>query len=282
MEMKEVMLSNGVKIPHIMISTNHMEYEQLYEVIRTAVQYGAFGFDTAPSYSSESDLGKIIKDLCNKHDFKREQFFIQDKIDNIPLIKNKGHIASLLDKSLKDAGLEYFDAILLHWPTPDYYIPAWRELESAYEQGLVRSIGICNCRERHLNKLLNSDIHYTPMIAQIELHPLRTANNIVDIHSKYSIVTQSYTPLCRMIPELVESSVISQLAEKYQKSKAQIILKWQVQNDYIPVFKTKDVNRLVQNLEVFDFSLLQEEMHEISLLNQDYKYHVESVLCPGF
>ena len=224
---------NGYKIPKLLIGTNHMNYAKLKDIVNASLEEEMFGFDTSPNYYSEENLGQIIKDLS----LDRTKIFIQDKIDNQPLIMSKGNISELVKDSIKKLNVDYIDSLLLHWPTPDYFEKAYLQMEKMMTDGLVRFIGVSNFRVRHLNHLLNSQLKMTPVFNQIEVHPLRTVKSQIEYHNEHDIITQAYAPLCRMKDELSNSSIIKETSEKYSKTKAQIILRWHVQNGIIPVFK---------------------------------------------
>ncbi|MFW6016405.1 MAG: aldo/keto reductase family protein [bacterium] len=279
---KKITLRNGVEIPRMIISSNHMNYKQLLDVVIEGVNSGFNGFDTSPSYKSETDLGKVINKIIIDRGMKRQDFFVIDKVDKIPMLESNGNITSYVESSLEKLKMQYIDLLLIHWPLPNYYISTWKCMEKLHEKGLVKAIGVCNFRKRHLLSLLNADINVCPMVNQIELHPLRTAKGLVNFHKKYDIVTQSYTPLCRMVESVTKAKVIEESARKYNKTKAQIILRWQIQNGYIPVFKTQRSKRVRENIDIFDFSLNDNEMSSISALNVDFKYFPESSCCPGF
>lgn len=279
MEEKRAFRVQGYEIPRILIGTNHMGYEQLKDVCQAAIEEGIFGFDTSPNYLAEGNLKRIIREMGA---VRREQMFIQDKIDNQPLIFAKGNVGELVKKSLKELGVEYIDSILIHWPTPGYFEDAYQQLEELQSQGLVRMVGVSNFRERHLQKLTSLGVKRMPVFNQIERHPLRTVEKQMKFHEEWEIITQAYAPLCRMIPEISKSPVIVNLSRNYGKTEAQIILRWHIQQGVIPVFKSQNPTRIHENCDVFDFSLTDSEMEEISALNMDYKFHIESVCCPGF
>ncbi|MCQ5386534.1 aldo/keto reductase [Hungatella hathewayi] len=272
----------GEKIPKILIGTNHMTLDQLKEVCNAALEIGIKGFDTSPNYRTEASLGKIINGWVLERRVSREDIFVQDKIDNEPLVRAHGNIQDLVQQSLEKLDLEYIDSLLLHWPTPDLYIKAYKQLEVLLEKGYVRHIGVSNFRVRHLVKLLDAEISHSPEFNQIELHPLRTVNGQRRFHDKHNIITQAYAPLCRMKSEIIDSDIMKAVVNKYQKTPAQIILRWHLDLGIIPVFKTDKPYRVQENCNVFDFSLTDEEVEKITKLDQDYKFHIESVCCPGF
>ena len=143
----------------------------------------------------------------------------------------------------------------MHWPYPGYYERTWHEMEKVYESGKVRAIGVANYDVRHFERLLSSGVGTVPMVNQFEYHPLRTAGNLVGYMRSKGIRIQSYAPLCRLVTPLRESQF---LKDPYRPS------------------------RFAENIDVFDFSLTEDEFEQISSLNQDYKYHIESVNCPGY
>lgn len=278
----KTVLYNGVEIPGILIGANHMDYQQLENVMLAAAQDGFLGFDTAPNYNSESILGTVINNMIKNNQFKREDFFIQDKIDNQPLIEAEGQIGKLVERSLKELKLDYFDSLILHWPTPNYFVKAYKQLEKLYKDGKARAIGVSNFRQRHLQQLFDAGVEIIPMVNQIETHPLRTVEEQIQFHNKYNIITQSYASLCRMKKEISESQAVVSSAKKYNKTKAQIVLRWHIQRNCIPIFKSANPQRIHENCNIFDFELSESEMKDISALNMDYKFHIESVCCPGF
>jgi diketogulonate reductase-like aldo/keto reductase len=278
----KIKLNNGIEMPQMIISSNHMVYEQILNVVSTGVDCGFNGFDTSPSYKTEYELGNAVNKLIDERGLTRKDFFIIDKVDKIPMLESNGDVLPYVEASLKKLKMDYVDLLLIHWPLPDYYINTWKCMEIIYAQGLAKAIGICNFNERHLVRLLNADINICPMVNQIELHPLRTVEGLIKLHNKYGIVTQAYSPLCKMIDPLYNAEILEKLTQRYKKSKAQIILRWHVQSGHIPVFKTQNPNRVRENLNIFDFLLDDDDMSSISALNSDYKFHVESICCPGF
>lgn len=163
------------------------------------------------------------------------------------------------------------------------YEETWEKMIKVYKQGKVRAIGVANYDVRHFVKLMKSQPSIIPMVNQMEYHPLRTAVELRTYMKRNDIKMQAYAPLCRLIPPLKESEVIKSLSTKYHKSIGQIILRWHVQQgDVMPVFKSYNPNRFEENIDIFDFELTANEMDSIFSLNQNYKYHIESINCPGY
>ena len=195
----------------------------------------------------------------------------------------KGDICKEIDISLKNLKTDYVDLWLMHWPYPGYYEQTWKKMEDVYKAGKVSAIGVAYFDVRHLRQLLSSGVKIIPMVNQFEYHPLRTANELVGYMRAHEIKIQAYAPLCRLISPLRESSILNGLCVKYNKSLGQILLRWHIQQgDDMPVFKSYKPSRFSENINVFDFSLTEDEMDFISSLNMDYKYHIESVNCPGY
>ena len=155
-------------------------------------------------------------------------------------------------------------------------------MENVYKGGKVRAIGMANYRIRHFEHLFNEGVEIMPHCVQMELHPMRTAEDIVSYLKERNIAIQAYSPLCRMIPKIRENDMLKEIATKHGKTIGQVILRWHIQNHTVPVFKSLKPKRLAENFDIFDFSLSEEEMKTITSLDEDYKYHIESTSCPGY
>lgn len=285
---KSFILSNKIEIPSIMMGTSLCDCKgdkrqleiQLINSVFTAATYGIRGFDTARDYNNESLLGSTFKKLWKKNGIKRRELFITTKVGNSQQrLKN---ISEQIDISLKSLKTDYIDLWLLHWPYPDFYIENWRKMEEVYRSGKVRAIGICNCRERHLNSLLNAGISIKPMVVQFEYHPFRTVTSLMQLCKEQNLQVEAYSSLCCMLPFVRENEVLKSLASKYGKSVAQVIIHWHLQQGVIPIFRSFNANRLKSNVEVFDFALEKDDMDSIFALDKNYKFHPESINCPGF
>ena len=277
---KKVLLSNGVAMPCIVQATNWMGYEQMKELITVGLKVGFRAFDTARDYGNEPIVGKVLKECLMEQGLKREDIFITTKIGNGQ--QRLGNIEEQLVMSLRNLQTDYIDLWLMHWPYPSYYVETWHKMESIYKTGKVRAIGMANYRVRHFEHLFNEGVEIMPHCVQFELHPMRTANDIVTYCRERNIAIQAYSPLCRMIEPIRNSELLKGIAKTHQKSIAQDILRWHYQNHIVPVFKSLKPHRLKENFDIFDFQLTEEEMCQVSSLDEDYKYHIESVSCPGY
>lgn len=281
-------LSNGVKMPAVVMGTSLCDrkgrasdlYKPLEISVREAMANGIRAFDTARDYNNEGLLGKVFKNAIKAGIVAREDLFITTKVGNSQQIG--GNMRRELEQSLQALQLEYLDLWLLHWPYPDYWLNNWKQLEDIYQSGKVRAIGICNCRERHLERLLQPDIRVKPQVIQIEYHPFRTVPGFVGKCRKENIQLEAYSALCNMLPMVKENKLLNELALKYRKTVPQIIMKWHVQQGSVPIFSSLNADRIRMNTDINDFVLDETDMSRIFSLDIDYKFHPESMNCPGY
>lgn len=263
------------------IGTNWMNYKELRKILEAGFEAGFRAIDTARDYGNESIVGKALQHTLKALGLKREEIFITTKIGNSQQLK--GNIQEQIDISLKNLRTDYVDLWLMHWPYPDFFEKTWQKMSNVYKSKKAFAIGVANYDIRHLKKLLAGKPEIVPMVNQIEYHPLRTVKDLTAYMREQNIKIQAYAPLCRLIPPLKENRMLNLLAKKYDKSLGQIILKWHIQQgDVMPVFKSYKPERFKENINIFDFNLSAEEISEIDALNQNYKYHLESVNCPGY
>ncbi len=275
-------LNNGTRMPLMAIGTNWMNYKELRPIVEAGLKAGFRAFDTARDYGNEDVVGAVIKDVLPEFGLKRSDIFITTKIGNYQQIK--GEIAKELEQSLNNLQTEYIDLWLMHWPYPGYYCNTWEKMSMLYtETDKVKAIGVANFQQRHLECLVEPSDIITPMVNQMEFHPLRTSVSLTDYMQKNNIRLQAYAPLCRLIPPLKEAAILKSLEKKYSKSIGQIILRWHIQKGFVmPIFKSYKPTRFSENTNIFDFELTAQEMQSIDALDIDYKYHLESCNCPGY
>lgn len=268
-------------VPPILIGTfQNKEYKTLLNVVKTSVKSGFMGFDTAPSYATEIQLGRAIRTCYDEFGLKREDFFVSDKIDVWQMYETQGNVRKFVIESLKKLDFDYLDILWVHWPFENLIYKTWDCFLKMQKEGLVKDIGICNVRTRHLIKWHEYNIR--PKNIQIERHPLRVCNEEMKYCKDNNITVFSYSPLCRMHPDLKNNTMLKVLAEKYGVNVGQIILRWQIDSGAIPIFMSKKPNRIIENSLVMKFKLSSEEIYNISKLNKNYKIFLESWGCPGF
>lgn len=268
-------------IPQFIIGTfQNKSYDELYQVVDAAVKAGFTGFDTAPSYGTEVQLGKAIHEAASKHGLSRKDFYVSDKVDGWQMREGNGNIEPYVASAIAKMDIEYLDLLLIHWPMPNIFLETWKCMQQLKDKGKVKEIGICNVRVRHLKEWAVQGI--TPSIIQIERHPLRTCQAELDYCREHHIKVLSYSPLCRMHTDIRNNEALKQIAAKYKKNIGQIVLRWQIDTGCCPVFMSKKPSRIAENVDIMNFHLEQADIDAINLMNQNYKIFLESWGCPGF
>lgn len=272
MDIPDVILNNSQKIPLMGLGTFPMKGLKLIKAVVTAEKVGYSMFDTSRSYHNERELGIALK--FGK--LKRENVFVITKISNRQ--QETGDVRGALMSSLKLMNLSYVDLYLMHWPYTEYYLTTWKKMEELQKEGLAKSIGVCNCHEHHLSALLDI-AEIKPVVNEVELHPLLSQEVLVNFCKTYDIKMIAYSPLARMAPELIESEVIKNLAVKYKKSSAQIILRWDFQHGYVTIPKSSKKDHMFSNLSILSFELTDSEMGLIDGLNQNKRFRHNPDTC---
>lgn len=268
-------------MPPMAVGTNWMTVDQLALLLVEAFSAGFRAIDTARDYGNEDIVGDALKIALKETGLNRSDIFVTTKIGNAQQVS--GDIYSEIQRSLDNLKTDYLDLWLMHWPYPDYFIKTWSKMVDVYNiTDLVRAIGVANYQTRHLKRLIEMFPTETPHVNQVEFHPLNTAVDLRRYMGEHGIALQAYCPLCRFSEGIKKSDVLDRLAKKYGKSIGQLVLRWHFQNESMPVFKSYNPKRFSENANIFDFQLEPEELKVISNLNADYKYHVESVNCPGY
>ena len=253
-------LNNGVEIPCIGFGTwQTPSGDVAVSSVRCAIESGYRHIDTAQAYRNEESVGIGIKE----GGIPRDQLFITTKIGN----PNHTYdlVMSSFDASLKKLGLDYLDLLLIHWPNPLKYReqwPAatqetWKAMEKLYNDGLVRAIGISNFRPHHIEALMQTAT-IKPMVNQIRLCPGNTQDAVVDYCRAQDILLEAYSPLG--VGAIFEVPEMKAFAEKYDRSIAQIAIRWSLQRGYLPLPKSVTPSRIADNLKVFDFELEEEDV----------------------
>ncbi len=263
--MEFVTLNNGLKMPIIGLGTYPLNRIKLLKCILIAKKHGYLNIDTSRSYGNEKWIGRTTK-LMRLFDNKK--LFITTKLGNSE--QRKGDVRKVLLESMKNLGVDYIDLYLMHWPNPETYIDSWKQMEILYKEGLAGAIGVCNFHEHHLEKLLN-ETEIIPAVNQIELHPLLTQEPLRKYCQSKGIQIQSYSPVARMNPKLIDNDTLVTLANKYNKTVPQIILRWNVENKIITIPKSGSKNRIIENIDIFDFELTNDEVKQINNINEDHR-----------
>lgn len=256
-----VTLHNGVKMPWFGLGVFKVEEgKQVVESVKANIKNGYRSIDTAAIYQNEEGVGKGIKESG----VPREELFITSKVWN----SDQGYEKTLaaFDESLRKLGLDYLDLYLIHWPGKDKYKDTWRALEKLYKDGRVKAIGVSNFNVHHLESLLE-DAEIKPMVNQVEFHPRLTQTELRDYCKKQGIQVEAWSPL--MQGKLLDDQVLTDIAKKYNKSVAQVILRWDLQNEVVTIPKSIKEHRIIENADIFDFELSAEDVEKINALNKD-------------
>ena len=289
----------GVEIPMIGLGTFPFQGRVMADMVFNASKIGYRLFDTADDYRGEFGIGLAVSELGSLG-LTREDLFLQTKIsDNNahadePLIGvyfneksmfMKRHTAAEVVRekvsiSLREMRTNYIDSLLIHYPYPAYHIDIWKEMIKLKEEGIVRYIGVSNFHERHIENLIH-ETGVCPEINEVYVSPIGTKQGIIDYCNEHNCLIMTYSPLMDLASDRIPLEPLKTIATKYSKSIAQIMLRWNVERGCLPLPKSKKTNRLVENFQIWDFEITKEEVEEISALNKDYQYIVESKTCPG-
>ncbi|WP_042222179.1 aldo/keto reductase [Oceanobacillus manasiensis] len=254
-----VTLNNGVKMPGFGLGVYKVEDgKTVVEAVEAALQHGYRSIDTASYYENEEGVGQAIRDSG----IPREDIFVTSKVWN----DEQGYheTKQAFERSLQKLGLDYLDLYLIHWPVRDLYIETWRAMEELYNEGKVRAIGVSNFHQQHLEHLLeNAEVK--PVVNQVEYHPHLTQTALHSYCKKEAIQLEAWAPLKR--GRLLDDPTLTEIGEKYGKTPAQVILRWNIQHDIITIPKSTKPERIAANANVFDFSLTEEEMHTIDAMD---------------
>jgi 2,5-diketo-D-gluconate reductase A len=255
----KIKLLNGVEIPQLGLGTWPMNDSQAALAIPVALNMGYRLIDTAENYENERGVGEGIR----RSSVKREEVFVTTKFNREWHGIEGARTACLA--SLERMQLDYIDLLLIHWPNPDQdrYVEAYEGLVRLLEQGLIRSIGTSNFKPDHLQRLF--DMGFCPHVNQIQLDPYHSRDDLIEIHRKKGILTQSWRPL-GFGSSMLSEPLIASLAERYQRTPAQIVLRWAVQQGFATAPKSSNPQRMAENISVFDFSLADEDMLLLSSL----------------
>ncbi|MBN2909053.1 aldo/keto reductase [Polycladomyces sp. WAk] len=257
-------LANGVKFPWLGLGVwKAKEGSEVENAVKAAIQIGYRSVDTAAVYQNEEGVGRAIKE-CG---VPREELFITTKVWNA----DQGYESTLkaFETSRKKLGLEYVDLYLVHWPVKGKYKETWKALEKLYKEGWVRAIGVSNFQVHHLKDVME-DCEVKPMVNQVEFHPYLTQKELLAFCKEQNIQLEAWSPL--MQGEVVNVPEIQELAKKYGKTPAQIVLRWDLQHGVVTIPKSVKEHRIKENADIFDFELTAEDMAKLDALNKNHRF----------
>lgn len=263
-------LLHGATMPQLGLGTGPLRGEEATATVATAIDLGYRLIDTAFNYQNEGQVGLGLK----ASGVAREDVFITTKFNR------ESHSVVGAHKAFADSarrlGVDYIDLLMIHWPNPadDNYVDAWRGLIELLDKGDVRAIGMSNFKPAHLDRLI-AETGVTPDVNQIELSPTVARLGPRTYNADHRIVTESWSPLGAKT-DVLDAPVIVELATKYGRTSAQIVLRWHIELGLVAIPKSSDSERLRANLDIFDFTLQREEIDAISALDRGESAAVDS------
>ncbi|XP_045782715.1 aldo-keto reductase AKR2E4-like isoform X2 [Maniola jurtina] len=290
-------LNDGREIPAIALGT-YLGYDkngvvksinkQLRNVILQAIDVGYRHFDTASIYDTEEEIGEAIRMKIDEGAVRREDIFITTKLWNTHHRRNQ--VTKAVRESLTKFGLDFIDLYLMHWPiglNEDYsytdvdYLETWRGMEDAHQLGLVKSIGLSNFNKTQLERVITRG-SVKPAALQIEIHPQIPQTELVRYAQSQGVVVMGYSPFGSLVMRYgvhfpgLDGPTLGDIAGKYGKTPAQVLLRWLVERNIIPIPKTVKYSRLKENINIFDFQLTQEDMQKINQFDDETRYTMPS------
>ena len=300
--MTELTLNNDIKIPSIGIGPGIVGYSTKYKCesnflpiklfnkvyrrfIVHPLLYGEYIESVANAlrigfrlldYSSSYGDGSAIRKAILKSGIDRKDLFLTTRISNYSQIK--GNVRECFFSQLKGMQTDYIDLLMFHWPVTDVYLNTWKEIVKLYKEGYCRAIGVANCHQHHLQKLLSVE-DVVPQINQFEVHPLFTQKELIGYCHQLGIQVEGYTAVARMDDRLIRLPKLKEIAQKHRKSVIQVVLRWHIQNGIIPVVRSLNPKRQKENLDIFDFQLTDSEMKTIDGFNINARIRYDPDNC---
>jgi diketogulonate reductase-like aldo/keto reductase len=233
--------------------------QEVEQAVRYALEIGYRSIDTASVYRNERGVGKAIRESV----ILREDIFLTTKVWNDD--QRKKRTLAAFEESLERLGTEYVDLYLVHWPVKGCYQETWKAMEKIYQSGRAKAIGVSNFMIHHLEDIL-SDSQIIPAVNQIEFHPFLVQPELLKFCQEHQIQVEAWSPL--MQGQIVNEPGVLRIAEKYQKTPAQIVLRWDLQHEVVTIPKSVRPGRIVENTQIFEFELSEVDMNALDALDQ--------------
>ncbi len=253
-------LQNGLKMPVLGLGVYKMSDKEAFSSVKFALENGYRHIDTASFYQNETAVGKAIKESG----VPRDEIFVTSKI----WITEQGYDEAkhAIENSLQRLDSSYIDLYLIHWPTPGKFTESWKAMEEYYKAGKLKAIGLSNCLIHQIEEI-RVMAAVMPMVLQNEFHPRLVQQELLDYCKNQNIQYEAWAPLMR--GQILDHKIIKNLAEKYRKTPAQIVIRWDLQKGVVTIPKSVHENRIIENSRVFDFQLSVEEIKQIDALDRE-------------
>ncbi|KUI32174.1 2,5-diketo-D-gluconic acid reductase [Mycobacterium sp. IS-1742] len=269
-----VSLNDGHSIPAVGLGVGELSEAEAERSVAAALEAGYRLIDTAAVYGNEAAVGRAVK----ASGIPREEIFVTTKL----AVADQGFGSSqdAARASLERLGLDYVDLYLIHWPAGDHgkYVDSWGGLMKLKQDGVTRSIGVCNFNAEHLSNIIDLSF-FTPAINQIELHPLLNQAELREVNAGYGIVTEAYGPLG--VGRLLDHATVTGIAGAHDRTPAQVLLRWSIQLGNVVISRSADPERVKSNLEVFDFELTDDEMAALDGLDEGTRFRPDPETYTG-
>ncbi|RWR01396.1 2,5-diketo-D-gluconic acid reductase [[Pantoea] beijingensis] len=256
-----IKLRDGNQMPQFGLGVWQASIEDARNAALKALEVGYRSIDTAAIYKNEEAIGQALQET----NVPRDDIFITTKLWN----DDQLNAEQAIETSLKKLQLESVDLYLMHWPCPekDNYVDAWKAMIELQKQGLTKSIGVCNFNQAHLKRLID-ETGVTPVVNQIELHPMLQQRELHAWNAMHQIQTESWSPLAQGGKGVFDQDVIKNLAKKYGKTPAQVVIRWHLDSGLVVIPKSITPSRIEENFKVFDFRLEKTEISDIATLDK--------------
>jgi diketogulonate reductase-like aldo/keto reductase len=258
-------LNTGASMPQLGFGVFKVPLDETAKAVAEALDVGYRLIDTAAMYGNEEGVGRAIADSG----IPRDEIFVTTKLNNDA--HGRDSALRAFEDSRRKLGLDYVDLYLIHWPLPrqDRYVETWKALEQLHRDGVARAIGVSNFEPEHLQRLFD-ECDVVPAVNQIELHPYLVQDELRRFDAEHGIITEAWSPIARG-GELLRDRVIETIAQKYDRTPAQIVIRWHLQLGNVVIPKSATPSRISENFDVFDFELDDDDVEAITALDRDHR-----------
>ncbi len=254
-------LNNGVQMPWLGFGVFKVQKgEEVEKSVTWALETGYRSIDTATIYGNERGVGKALRESG----IPREEIFLTTKVWNAD--QREKRTLAAFEESLERLDTDYVDLYLIHWPVKGYYRETWKVMEEIYHSGRAKTVGVSNFLVHHLQDILKES-NLVPAVNQVEFHPCLVQPELLNFCKEHKIQLEAWSPLMR--GEILSVPEVNTLAEKYQKTSVQIVLRWDLQHEVVTIPKSVHKDRIEANTHIFDFELSDEEMTLLDALDAD-------------